>query len=190
MHIVERGGVSPVHTDTIRLAEVAAGYHKRRILDMGTGTGYIAIFLAKTGANVDAIDINQDAIACAKENTTRNAVSVNVFYSDLFEKVTGMYDLIIFNPPIGGVEPKWQTRVKALIRKSIFKNIISKIISRFSQRKRLPFIKKVIDQAKAHVVPGGVVLLHLQSIDILHLAAYHVRVLEHVFEHTSIVEIT
>ncbi len=189
MNIIERSGVSPVHNDTIRLAEIASNYHKNKILDMGTGTGYIAIHLAKGGAEVHATDINQDAISSAEENAKNNNVSIKVFYSNLFENISEQYELIVFNPPIGGVEPKWQTSIKALIRKSIFKNIVSKIISRLTQRKRLPFVKKFINESKKHLVPGGVLLLHLQSIDVPFLSEYKPTVIEKVFEHSSIVEI-
>ncbi len=190
MNIVERGGVSPVHKDTVRLAEVAYGYHKERILDIGTGTGYVAIYLAQSGAQVDATDINQEALDCAQENAARNNVVVNIFYSDLFEGVQDTYDLIIFNPPIGGTEPAWQANIKAIIRKSIFKNLVSKIVSRMSQRKRLPFIQKFITEARKHVRSSGIILMHVQAVDMSHLALLGARPLEKVFEHTLLAEIS
>lgn len=189
MNIIERNEVSPVHQDTLRLAEIASKYDKKKVLDIGTGTGYIAVYLGRAGAMVDATDINEAALSCARENARINNVSINLFYSNLFEKISGKYDLIIFNPPIGGLEPKWQTGIKALIRKSIFKNIVSKIISRISQQKRIPFIKKFINESRSHLSPGGVLLMHVQSIDIPLLSEYKITVIEKVFDHSSIIEI-
>lgn len=189
MRLIERPGVSPVHQDTVRLAEVALRYGKRRALDMGTGTGYVAIALAKAGTDVDATDITDAALACARENAKDQGVRVNVFRSDLFEKTAAEYDLIVFNPPIGGVEPKWQAHLKALVRKSPLKNAASKLLSTLLQRKRLPFLKRVIEASLGHLAADGVLLMHLQSIDIPSLAGYPLKVVEAVFEHSSIVEI-
>ena len=190
MKIIEHSGVSPVHKDTIRLAEVARAYGKHKVLDMGTGTGYVAIALAKAGSSVDATDINYAAIACAKENAVKNNISVNVFYSDLFEKVTGKYDLIIFNPPLGGVEPGWQVSIKAVIRKSILKNLVSRFVSRITQKKRIPFLKKVIDESFLHLNEEGILLLHIQSIDVPYLSRYNIKIIEKVFEHSTIVKLS
>ncbi len=189
MQLIERPGVSPVHLDTVRLAEIALRYHKHRALDLGTGTGYVAIALAKAGAEVDATDITDAALGCARENAEKEGVRVNVFRSDLFERTSAAYDLIVFNPPIGGAEPKWQARLKALIRRSPLKNVASRLLSRLMQRKRLPFLKRVIDEALAHLTTDGILLLHVQSIDIPALTSHPIRTIEAVFEHSSIVEI-
>jgi len=77
----------------------------KNVLDVGTGTGVQAIHAAKGGAKtVTAIDINPDAIECAKENVLLNNVQdrVSVVKSDLFEKIAlgTKFDLIIANLPI------------------------------------------------------------------------------------------
>jgi len=72
----------------------------KKVLDIGTGTGIQAITAAKSGAKeVIAVDINPDAVDLAKENAELNKVKIKVFQSDLFEKVSGKFDLIVFNPP-------------------------------------------------------------------------------------------
>ncbi len=73
----------------------------KRVLEIGTGTGIIAIFIAKMGAHVTAVDINPEAVKCARENARMNKVALNVFESDLFERVpkNDPFDIIVFNPP-------------------------------------------------------------------------------------------
>ncbi len=69
------------------------------VLDMGTGSGILAIAAAKSGCSVTAADINPEAIKAAGEAAEKAGVKINLALSDLFENVKGKFDLIIFNPP-------------------------------------------------------------------------------------------
>ena len=69
-------------------------------LDIGTGTGCIAIELNKfTGAKADAIDISEKALEIAKKNNILHKTNCNFIKSDLFSNINKKYDLIVSNPP-------------------------------------------------------------------------------------------
>ncbi len=70
------------------------------ILDIGTGSGCIAIALNKlVNSMVTAVDISNDALDVAKENNVINNTDVNFIVSDVFSNVNDKYDVIISNPP-------------------------------------------------------------------------------------------
>ena len=81
----------------------AGGYETA--LDIGTGSGCIAISLAsETGACVDACDISEAALALAQKNAAACGVSVRFFLSDMLSGVAGAYGIIVSNPPYISVE--------------------------------------------------------------------------------------
>jgi len=70
------------------------------ILDIGTGSGCIAITLDKfTNSNVTGVDISEEALIVAKDNNISNNTNVSFYQSDIFSNITGKYDVIISNPP-------------------------------------------------------------------------------------------
>jgi release factor glutamine methyltransferase len=79
-----------------------------RVLDMGTGTGIQAIFAASKSTDVTAVDVNPEAVKCAKLNIELNNLSsrVKASKSDLFENVQGKFDVIIFDPPFRWSKPR------------------------------------------------------------------------------------
>ena len=94
-----------VGTDGVLLGAWAGTESCNRILDIGTGTGLIALMLAqRSKAAIDAIDIEADACLQAQENAESSlfAGRINVFHSDLVDFAqasTHLYDLIVSNPP-------------------------------------------------------------------------------------------
>ena len=81
--------------------EALARCDGKKVLDMCTGSGCIAVSIAKLGkpASVDAADISRAALSVASANAMRNGVNVRFLESDMFEKITDVYDVIISNPP-------------------------------------------------------------------------------------------
>jgi release factor glutamine methyltransferase len=79
-----------------------------RVLDMGTGSGVNGIVAASISRQVVAVDVNPVAVECARQNAERNGVAekVEVRESDLFQNVSGRFDLIMFDPPFRWFHPR------------------------------------------------------------------------------------
>lgn len=88
--------------DTEVLVSLALQYADgKRVLDMCTGSGCIAVSIAKLAdnASVTAVDISKEALCLAKENAKNNGVDIAFIESDLWEGVKEVYDIIVSNPP-------------------------------------------------------------------------------------------
>ncbi|MCS6903393.1 MAG: peptide chain release factor N(5)-glutamine methyltransferase [Candidatus Bipolaricaulota bacterium] len=72
-----------------------------RVLDLGTGSGAIAIALAKTWpqSRIVAIDVSEEALALARQNALANGVQIEFVRSDWYSALTDSFDLIVSNPP-------------------------------------------------------------------------------------------
>lgn len=70
-------------------------------LDLGTGSGAIAVALAhaRPDASVSAADVSEAALAVARRNAARHSVALHLLHSDWFAAVNGEFDLIVSNPP-------------------------------------------------------------------------------------------
>ncbi len=69
------------------------------VLEMGTGSGIIALHCARAGCEVIAADISQESLDCARNNAQINGLEIKFIQSDLFSNIDGKFDIIIFNPP-------------------------------------------------------------------------------------------
>ncbi len=86
----------------IRNIQALALPPRPRTLEIGTGCGAIALFVAhRLGGQVTATDISETTLAVARANADRNGLTPQLIPSDLFERVEGRdFDLIIFNTPL------------------------------------------------------------------------------------------
>ena len=91
--------------ETEYLVEKTINYAKKLkepldILDIGTGSGAIAITLAKhLNSKVIATDISEKALEIAQKNAKRNNTKITFKQSDILKSVKGKFDIIISNPP-------------------------------------------------------------------------------------------
>jgi SAM-dependent methyltransferase len=98
------GVYAPVRGEYVELVAAAAAewpVADKRAYDVGTGTGVLALVLARAGARVVATDVEPAAIACARENVARLGLAdrVEVVRADLFPEASGSADLVVSNPP-------------------------------------------------------------------------------------------
>lgn len=72
-----------------------------KILDIGTGSGCIAISLAHyiPNSTVFAMDISEDALKVAKKNAKKNNTNIMFIHHDIMQPTNGSYDIIVSNPP-------------------------------------------------------------------------------------------
>ena len=99
----ERALIPRPETETLADVAVKSIEDGFKVLDMCTGSGCIAVSVAKKCAgrrvSVTASDLSDAAIMLAKENAQLNGVNVEFVQSDLFTNVRGRFNLIICNPP-------------------------------------------------------------------------------------------
>jgi release factor glutamine methyltransferase len=91
-------------TETVveRCLALLAGCEAPRVLDVGTGSGAIALAIADEhpGARVTAVDVSDEALALAQENVRRTGLPVELRRHDLFDGLPGDgWDLVVSNPP-------------------------------------------------------------------------------------------
>ncbi|MGH3737950.1 MAG: methyltransferase [Micromonosporaceae bacterium] len=113
-----------------------------RVLDMGTGCGVNAILAASASRDVLAVDVNPVALQAARDNAARNGVAerVTVRHSDVYADVTGLFDLMIFDPPFRWFAPR-------------------DLLERASTDENYQAMTAFFRGARAHLTPGGRMLI-------------------------------
>jgi methylase of polypeptide subunit release factors len=109
--------VGPVATSTLALAALTIRRPIDAALDLGTGSGFQALMMARHARRVVAVDINPRAVRYACFNALLNELpNVEVREGDLFEPVDGeTFDLIVSNPPyVISPDARWVVRDSAL----------------------------------------------------------------------------
>jgi len=138
--------------DSFLLAEALDVRNGDVVLDVGAGTGILALIAAKTASSVIGVDLNPDAVKLARENALLNNVkNVEFRESDLFSAIPGKFDLIVFNPPYlpvsedGLLARSWSGGIQGL-----------EVVERF------------LGEAGEHLKQGGRLFLMASSLNDLH----------------------
>ncbi len=136
--------------ETELLVELAlslvAGRPAPRLLDLGTGSGCVAITLAleRPAARVVAVDRSADALAVARDNARTLGAGVEFVASDWFGDVSGRFDLIVANPPyVADADP----HLGALAHEP--RSALA------AGSDGLDDLRRIVAGAPAHLVPGG-----------------------------------
>ncbi len=150
-------GVSNVNRDTEMFAEFITRDEPRSFLDLGTGTGYLAIRLALAGSEVTATDISRRAQALAERNARRHGISLSVRVSDLFEGERGTYDAIAFNPPFSArCDPALVVAVKEVVRRiEPLERALMHHMPRRVVEFRRDLVRRFVEGGVPHLNPGG-----------------------------------
>ena len=143
--------------ETEMLAELAikSAEEGDSILDLCTGSGCIAVAIAKEAKDknvtVDGADISADALQVAAENSRRNEADIRWIESDLFEKIEGQYNIIVCNPPyikhsdLAGL----QREIRAF----------EPMTALDGGEDGLDFYRRLAKEAPEHLKPGGSLLM-------------------------------
>jgi len=148
--------------------EIAKKINAKKILDLCTGSGAIAISLAKyiENSEITAVDISDKALRIAKKNAKDNGVENQITFieSDLFENIKKeKFDIIVSNPPY--------------IKKDIIKNLDKEVqeepkIALDGGIDGLDFYRKIISQGYEYLKFNGYICLEIgydQKIDVIEL---------------------
>ena len=131
-----------------------------KILDIGTGSGCIAIALAKniSKSHVDAVDISEAALEVAKKNAALNNASVNFAPADILqvETLEERYDIIVSNPPY----------VRILEKSTMLKNVLASephLALFVNDDDPLLFYRKIADLAVKHLTEDGLLYFEINQ---------------------------
>ncbi len=128
-----------------------------QIADIGTGSGCIAIALAKElpGARIHATDISAATLAVARRNALRHSLSERVRFSEcnLLDMVSTQFDLVASNPPYIG------RREAASLMREVRDH--EPEIALYGGEEGYEFYADIIAQAAGHLKPGGILVLEL-----------------------------
>lgn len=160
----------------LKALEMLRGIHAPYVLDIGTGTGAIAISIAlrRYDAQVTAVDISPDALSLAKENARRLHARVEFIESDLLAGVKGRrFDMIVSNPPYLTADD--MDNLQSEVRRE-------PALALFGGKDGLDFYRRIIDAAPSALNPGGRIVFEVgagQAGDVASL-------MEHEFERIEI----
>ena len=126
-----------------------------KVLDIGTGSGAIALVLAKNRPDwsVTAADISQDALELATENANVQNLNLSFIKSDCFSKISSKYDIIVSNPPYISREDQEEVGLNVLHSEPH--------LALFADEDGLAIYRRIAESSKDYLNDGGKIYLEI-----------------------------
>ena len=154
-----------------------------RVLDIGTGSGAIAISLkaARPNWQVTASDISADALQLVKENVLKNQVELTLIQSDVFSQITERFDMIISNPPYIAYDDEDEVGINVLASEPH--------LALFADENGFAIYRQIIENASEHLTENRKLYFEigykqgegLRALLSKHFPAKRVRVIKDMF---------
>jgi release factor glutamine methyltransferase len=146
----------PETEELVELVESKIENRELRIVDVGTGSGVIALTLALKfpEAEILAVDISDDALALAQDNAAKVKLADRVRFlkSNLLENVEGSFDVIVANLPYISIQD----------RQSLSREVLhDPDVALFASAQGDELVRELIAQAPSQLRPGGVLALEI-----------------------------
>jgi release factor glutamine methyltransferase len=146
----------PETEELVELLESRIGNRESTIVDIGTGSGVIALTIAAKfpETKVYALDVSEDALALARSNAERLGLAerVHFFKSDLLQNISESFDLIVANLPYISMQDRQSLSSEVLYDPAI---------ALFAGTRGDELIRDLIEQAPPHLQPNGLLALEV-----------------------------
>ena len=125
------------------------------VLDIGTGSGAIALALAKNRPDwsITAADISQDALELAMENAKTQDLNLSFIKSDCFSEISSKYDIIVSNPPYISREDQEEVGLNVLHSEPH--------LALFADEDGLAIYRRIAEDSKDYLNDGGKIYLEI-----------------------------
>ena len=154
---VDERGLIP-RPETEELVELILSENSEKslsVLDIGTGSGAIALALANSRQDwqITASDLSDDALALASENTQSCGLNLAFFQSDCFDIISGKFDIIVSNPPYISEADKDEVGLNVLASEPH--------LALFAEEDGYAVYRKIAEQAGEHLTEKGKIYLEI-----------------------------
>src|SRR5579862_7971916 len=159
LELVTSEGPVPSHNEDASGARTSAGVSPLRIVDVGTGSGAIALALAKElpDAEIHATDISAAALEIARANSARHQLEKRILFypADLLGTLIPPFDVVVSNPPYVGESEEDQVQLE--VRKFEPRSAV------FAGATGMEVIARLIPQARAALRAGGWIVVEISG---------------------------
>ena len=126
-----------------------------KVLDIGTGSGAIALALAKNRPDwtITAADISQDALDLASKNAKRLNLEISFIKSDCFSEISAKYDIIVSNPPYISRADEEEVGLNVLHSEPH--------LALFADEEGLALYRRIAEESKDYLNDGGKIYLEI-----------------------------